>query len=488
MISKAPFSRAPFSDFLSDSNFLSNLSSKMSFSIFSVLRSAYPTWEALHAHLVSKEGGSLRVTVSGRYALISYDKEASNFALAHVPFCRSVVWDTEEHRPANIMPSKTQTGLPAGAPTDYVVEQFLDGVPLGAFFDKQTGYWRLHTRTVMDASNRYYSQTKTFANMAGDADFPALLPHLDKSVGYTFVLQHPENRIVVPIGVPKLVCVQTVRNAESGAFDLVAPSVAPVGVYAIGSSSSSSSRSTPSWDIGCLHNVSAPTWATACVFPKTESHSIPHFRGYMIKNPATGQQWKLVDPLYARVAALRGEGSRLDFRWMTLWTDGFLENYLHYYPEEADAANALVAQWVGLAQPVFDLYRQVFFARTRPLSSVPPKFRSLVSLLHNDYKQYRDATGNRLDLAFTEICLEHCDVKQMIHVLNWDVREAALRAGKPFVPATRPVKVWSDVRFHWDVWMAQIAAGKTVGTSMGRTTATYAPTATATATATATCN
>ena len=467
--------------------------------MFSTLRSAYPTWEALHAHLVSKEGGSLRISVDGRYALISYDKETSDFALAHVPFCRSVVWDTEEHRPANIMPPRTQTGLPAGAPTDYVVEQFLDGVPLGTFFDKQTGYWRLHTRTVMDASNRYYSQTKTFANMAGNADFPALLPHLDKAMGYTFVLQHPENRIVVPIGVPKLVCVQTVRITESGAFDLVAPSVAPVGVYAIGSSS----RTGP---MGCLHDSIPPTWDTACKFPETNSLSIPHFRGYMIKNPTTGQHWKLVDPLYARVAALRGEGSRLDFRWMTLWTDGFLEKYLFYYPEEADAANALVAEWVGLAKPVFDLYGQVFFARRRTLSSVPPKFRSLVSLLHDDYKQYRDATGNRLDLAFAEICLEHCDVKQMIHVLNWDVREAAKRAGQPFVPAARPVKVWSDVRFHWDVWMAQIAVGKTVGTSMGRTTATTAtaasssgpiatttatcapPVATATATAIATCN
>lgn len=451
-------------------SFLSNLLSKMSFPIFSALRSAYPTWEALHAHLVSKEGGSLRITGEGRYALLSYDKEASNFALTHVPFCRSVVWDRVEHRPVNIMPSRTQAGLPAGAPTDYVVEQLVDGVPIGAFFDEETKYWRLHTRTIMDASNRYYSQTKTFANMAGDADFPALLSRLDKTMGYTFVLQHPENRIVVPIGVPKLICVQAVRVTESGAFDLLPPPVAPVNVCAI--------------------NGSTPTWDTACLFPESHDHSIPYFRGYMIKNPATGQQWKFVDPLYARVAALRGEGSRLDFRWMTLWTDGMLKQYLYYYPEEADAAHALVAQWAGMAQPVFDLYRQVFFARTRTLSSVPPKFRSLVSLLHDDYKQYREATGNHLDLAFVEICLEHCDVKQMIHVLNWDVREAAQRTGKPFVPAARPVKVWSDVRFHWDLWMTQIEAAEAAKAAKAAKAAST-PTATATcgppiATATAT--
>ena len=454
---------------------ISNLSSEMSIPIFSNLRSAYPTWEALVTFLVSPAGGSLRISGEGRYALISYDKEASNFTLAHVPFCRSVVWDTEEHRPVNIMPTKTQTGLPAGAPTDYVVEELVDGVPIGAFFDQQTGYWRLHTRTVMDAGNRYYSQTKTFANMAGEAGFTDILPRLDTAAGYTFVLQHPENRIVVPIGLPKLVCVQTVRIAETGAFDLLAPTVAPVGVYAIGSRSSSSSST---WPMGCLHDSIPPTWDTACKFPETHSHSIPHFRGYMIKNPATGQQWKLVDPLYAHVTALRGEGSRLDFRWMTLWSDGFLDKYLFYYPEEADAANALVAQWVAMAVPVFDLYRQVFFERTRTLASVPPKFRSLVSLLHDDYKQYRAATGNRLNLAFVEICLEHCDVKQMIHVLNWDVREAAQRAGKPFVPAARPVKVWTDVRFHFDHWYTKMTARPT--TAPTATTATTATTAMAT--------
>jgi hypothetical protein len=428
------------------------------FPVFSTLRSAYPTWEALHAHLVSKEGGSLRVTVDGRYALISYDKEASNFALAHVPFCRSVVWDTVEHRPANIMPPKTQTSptdLATGVPADYVLEEHVDGVPIGVFFDKERSDWRIHTRTVLDASNRYYSQTKTFANLCGEADFPDVLPHLDKTEGVTFVLQHPENRIVVPIGIPKMICVHRVKVEADARFAVLRPQVRPVRVF----------ETLPA-DWSVLH-----------------PHTMPFFRGYLLKNTATGQQWKFVDPLYAHVAVLRGEGSRLDFRWMTLWQDGLLDAYLHYYPEEAVAARALVDEWIWMAPDVFEHYTQVFFARTKPLSAVPPKFRSLVSVLHEDYKQYREATGNLLNIAFVGICLEQCDVKQMIHVLNWDLREAAKRAGKPFVPATRPIKVWSDVRFHLDVWVARQRALAAARVGAPAVTATCAPPA-----STATCN
>ena len=51
------------------------------------------SWEELKSFLISEAGGLLRVVEprDSPYALVRYKNGVSNFTLAHVPWCRSVI-------------------------------------------------------------------------------------------------------------------------------------------------------------------------------------------------------------------------------------------------------------------------------------------------------------------------------------------------------------------------------------------------------------
>jgi len=406
-------------------------------SFFSNLISEFPFWASLKAHLTSV--AKLTVVENDRYAHIFYTED-SRMDLPFTHAFRSVVWDTARHLPVGVTPFKTTEGLPTG---HTVIEPFVDGVPMGVFWDEDRGSWRLFTRKVLDGGNRFYSQTKTFANMATEACLWTYLP-LEPTTpytSYTFMIQHPENRVVVPIGVAKAICVQIVTTQPNGSLVYQSPATA----YGV--------------------NPVAPA---AAFFPaRTPAILYPSTRGFVYKNTLTGQQWAAEDPFYTEVRALRGDSSRLDYHWMNLWAQGLLHHYLFYYPEEQEAANSVIREWQGIGQQLFQLYGDIFFRRTVAMADIPLKFKTVVPALgtnvffglHNLFKAHRTLTGARLTCEFVQGYLNTLDVPLRLHMLNWDLREAAHASGKSFVAASRPVRVWSDVRWHFDSWFKSITAG-----------------------------
>ena len=418
--------------------------SEMSF--FSNLISEFPFWASLKDHLTSV--ANLTVVEESRYAHIFYT-ETSRMDLPFTHAFRSVVWDMVRHLPVGVTPFKTTEGFPA-AGTHTVIEPFVDGVPLGVFWDEVRSSWRLFTRKVLDAGNRFYSQTKTFANMATEAGLWVHLP-LEPTTpytSYTFMIQHPENRVVVPIGVAKAVCVQIVTTQPNGSLVYQSPATA----YGV-----------------------APVAPAAAVFPtRTPATFYPSTRGFVYKNTITGQQWAAEDPFYTEVRALRGDSSRLDYHWMNLWAQGSLDYYLFYYPEEKEAAYSVIGEWQGIGHQLFQLYGDIFFRRTVAMGDIPLKFKTPVPALgtnvffglHNIFKAHRAVTGERLTYEFVQSYLNTLDVPLRLHMLNWDLREAAKATGKPFVPAARPVRVWSDVRWHLDSWIQSMTFNSSTGTPM----------------------
>jgi hypothetical protein len=382
-------------------------------SIFSNLIASFPTWDSLKSHLTE---ANLTLTDDGRYVLLSYN-EASNKALPYTHAFRSVVWDTVRHLPVGVTPFQTTEGP---VPCDFTaIEPMVDGVPIGVFWDQDRNEWRLFTRKVLDAGNRFYSQTKTFATMAEEAGLWTLLPLEPETpfTSYTFMLQHPENRVVVPVTTPHLVCVQVAVTQADGSIVYQSPAT--------------------------MGGVRTLTPAEVGFSPSEIT------RGFIFKNTTTGQQWAIENPLYTAIRGLRGDSSRLDFHWMTLYAQKRLEQYLAFYPEERVAAVAFISEWKALGQELFSLYGDIYFRRTARMDSIPAKFKARVASLgtnvffglHNAYNAHRQVSGERLTRDFVQFYLDGLDLPLRIHILNWGLRTAAQATGKSFVPSNRPAHV-----------------------------------------------
>jgi hypothetical protein len=386
--------------------------------VFSTLISSYPTWPALSAYLRSVEGGNLRVddrsTPENPFALIRYTKGLSNMSLPHVRAFRSVVWDTLENRPVSVTAFKSHDGesLPTDKSIgDYTLEYFLDGVMIGMFWDKYNNKWRIHTRSTLDAQCRYFSQTMSFNMMFAQAigdNRSAIESALNVNTSYTWILQHPDNRIVVPVKSARVYCVEAIRIENNG----------DVSISAI------PDRAYPAPKITLAGNSWVNLQETLADWNTRFGHTI---QGIVVKSGF--DRYKVRTPLYNAVRRRRGNSARRDYLWLTEWRSGTLPIYLSLYPEERTAANSTAARWKQATNEVYHWYVSVFKARDTPKQQIPPKYRPLVYGLHNLYMTTLKPAGKSLDWKTCLTFMNERDTAQMLFVINWDLRQTAKRLG-----------------------------------------------------------
>jgi len=394
------------------------LSIQMSLSTFSILSERYPTWGALATFLKSEEGGFLRIDDSAvekrPFALIRYVKGKSNLTLPHVRAFRSVVWDVTKNVPVSIAPLKSIDGesLPTTETTEgFTIEHFIDGVMICGFYDTYNSEWCFHTRSTLNAMCRYYSQTKTFLDMfkaAMSSVVPAdgtnvwetFLASLDKTTNYTWVLQHPENRIVVSVATPKAWCVQSLQMSD-GAIRHV--STGPFNV---------------------LLSVRANTWEQLReMLADAVSMKAHNVLGFVVKQD--DRRWKIRSPVYNQVRLMRGNSARRDFLWLSLWRSNTLPAYLSIYPEEITEANAIVNRWKHITSVVYHTYCDVFKVRSMAKNAIEPKYRPFVFGLHNLYINELKPQNKSVDWKTAMQYMNSRDTAQALYAINWEVRAAA---------------------------------------------------------------
>lgn len=333
---------------------------------FATLISVYPAADSLVAYLKSPEGGKLCVRdfrapgPSDPYVLIHYDKTVSDMSHINTKFFRSVVWNMVTNRPACVSPGR---GLPFSATplSGWVAEEFVDGVMINAFYDDE---WKLASRTQLGAGGNFYG-TRPFAELfAETCKVQGVdLETFDKTCCYSFVLNHPEERIVVPAlyGTPTLTLVETYRiDPVTGVVTAIAPDLP-----------------------GVKRPVVLPTLETlegVVTYVAARSAADRHsFQGVVLKS-ADGSRYKLRSTLYSHIRYIRGNQAKRPFQWLNLWTHSprTYQEYLEVYPEEAVGAQATVDSFKACTQAFHDLYVQVYKKHELPLGSAPQKYRKLL--------------------------------------------------------------------------------------------------------------
>jgi hypothetical protein len=379
-------------------------------SIFASLSNTYPTWGGLSSFLTSEAGGYLRVddhsTPEQPFALIRYVKGKSNFALPHVGAFRSVVWDVLKNIPVSIAPQKSETGesMPSTPSTEgFRIERFIDGVMICGFFDTYNNVWRFHTRSTLNANCRFYSQTKSFRQLFEMAvsttmSWSDFLASLDQTTQYTWVLQHPENRIVVNVTTPTVVCVQKQTYISDTLVAVTTPT---------------------KFDVS---QIMVASWSELSAKLQLENAHFKHnFQGYVIKN-GLSFRWKVRGEAYNRVRKMRGNSARRDYLWLGMWRSGTLRDYLAIYPEERGAANAIADRWKMISRTVYNLYTDVFKARSLQKGQIPPKYRPFVFGLHNLYINELKPQSKTVDWQTALQYMNARDTAQALYAINWEVR------------------------------------------------------------------
>lgn len=342
----------------------------------------------------SYENGSAKFNVTtyitknnNRYRIIRYDKESlCADIVSSVGLLRSIIVDSENHVSSFSPPkSFSQDSFINNNPekTDHIIAQeFVEGTMINVFWDKTSGLsgsWEFATRNTVGGEVSFYKtkkNAKTFREMFLEAaqNNNLELNRLNPAYCYSFVLQHPDNRIVVPFKTTQLYLVEVyeIINTADGTVNVI------------------------SHDINFVKNGGA--WDNASVkFPKIydswssyedlknefASMNSPYdILGVVIKNKTTLERCKLRNPVYEYVRHLRGNQPKVQYQYLNLRKDGKVGDFLKYYPENKKDFSYYRDKLHDFTFALYQNYISCYIKKEKPLKEFPDHFRTHMFHLH----------------------------------------------------------------------------------------------------------
>lgn len=257
-------------------------------------------------------------------------------------------------------------------------EEFIEGTMINIFFDKEKDDWEICTKSTVGGRNSFFrdgaiTYDKTFRYMflaaagEGNLDFDDLC----KEYCYSFVLQHPDNRIVTlfnQMSVYLIACykinnedytIQTIEREEVKKYF-----------------SNSNVKYPKEFDRDIIDSLSCEM-LTGVIDYNT--------MGIVVKHKESGDRMTIRNPNYEYVRKLKGNQPKLQYQYIVLRKEGNVSEYLKYFPEVGERFAEFRQQLHIYTQQLFNNYRLCYIKKTKPLIQYPQHFRTHMFTMHQEY-------------------------------------------------------------------------------------------------------
>jgi hypothetical protein len=262
-----------------------------------------------------------------------------------------------------------------------IAEEFIEGTMINVFWDSSiglSGAWEIATRNTVGAECSFYKSknSKTFRTMFLEAveNNYLNLNDLDKNMCYSFVLQHPENRIVVPFKEPQLYLVAIYIIDNSDQLNIM--------VHFIDKSMFLKQHPNTRVKIPIVYEWSNYTE----LINKYASMNTPYdILGVVIHNSKTGERTKIRNPVYEQVRQLRGNQPKLQYQYLSLRKEGRVSEFLKFYPEKKSEFSSFRDQLHLFTNTLYSNYIACYIKKEKPLLEFPEQYRTHMFNIHKQY-------------------------------------------------------------------------------------------------------
>lgn len=361
------------------------------------------------------------------FSIIKYDKEKCTPSHYYrVGFMRSMVIDRELGRIVCVGPNKS---IPVDEIEQYSskqdgdgdgihYEEFVDGVMINVFWDEPNNAWQYATRSNIGADIRFYLQSEgnlTFRAMFEEAlkEDSIDLNVLPKSYCYSFVLQHPLNRIVAPVEKPHAVLVEA-----HCITDMI------VTIYPHGSTDDDKELR----EIIDVHGIPIPkTYTYKNIREATDHHASRNTDfgcvGIILKNYRKGWRAKIRNPVYEEVKQLRGNSPKLQFLYLTLRHSGNVSKYLRFFKEHSDDFENYRNQVHNFTQNLYVNYVDCFIKKKAHVNTYPHQYKVCMTTLHTLYLDTLMPRGKHIHKGVVINFFNEMPPQRQMYLLNYNYRK-----------------------------------------------------------------
>jgi hypothetical protein len=364
------------------------------------------------------------------YKIISYNKNNLSSDLFNTyGLLRSVIMNSQNKvlcfSPPKSISAELFFNLYPNKTDSIIAEEFVEGTMINVFFDKnigENGSWQIATRNTVGADVSYYKNinSKTFEAMFFEAcqECNLFIQLLNPYFCYSFVLQHPNNRIVVPFKKPQLYLVEIYYIEQNETSVKVIPQ------------NNNSIKLHEYWGttkIKFPEKYSFESYSE--LIEKYASPNTPYnIMGVVIKN--NNIRCKIRNPIYEEVRHLKGNQPKLQYQYLTLRKLGKIPEFLKHYPENKNDLSLYRDQIHMFTNTLHKNYISCYVKKEKPLKEFSDQYRTHMFKIHqhyiNDLKPQNLYVSNTVVINYVNdlhpsllmYCLNYNMRKRMIDKIN----------------------------------------------------------------------
>jgi hypothetical protein len=315
------------------------------------------------------------------------------------------------------MPADKFMDLYSQPAENIIAEEFIEGTMINVFFDPSVNSWKISTRNTVDADVTFYKgPNKTFRTMFFEAceANKMSIESLNPKFCYSFVLQHPENRIVVPFSVPHLYLVEVYEIFHKDDKTVI---VAPQDINQV-RIGGYWSQTTIKFPIRYSFNHYSE------LIEKFASPNTPYdVMGIVVKNTFTHQRTKIRNPNYEEIRQLRGNQTKTQYQYLTLRKEGRLSEFLKYYPELKPEFSTYRDQVHMFTNTLHRNYISCYVKKEKPLGEFSSQYRTHMFKLHEKFLTELREQGLFITNTMVINYVNNLHPSLLMHCINYNFRK-----------------------------------------------------------------
>ena len=377
---------------------------------------------------------------NNEYAIIKYNKEnlkniddeelfnkVGNFRSVILRNNKVVVYSPSKSVPYNNFINKNNT-------TECWTEDFVDGTMINVFYDNINNSWELCTKSTVGGNIVFFNDLKNYQlfdnnnnnNNNNNITFRSMffescnlnnfdLNTLDKKYCYTFVMQHPFNRIVTPILTPVLYLIKmyyindlNLDNVEISEVNIETFYNEPPFIFM--NTNIKFINRYPITNFNDIENHFASENAPySCV-------------GCMIYNK-DGNRTKIRNINYENVRRLRGNQPKLQYNYLCLKQENKVKDFLQFYPEHNIIFNKFRIIVYKYTNDLYMNYINCFIKKEKPLKEYEFQYKTHMFKLHEKYKTELKPNQKSVDKKCVIDYVNSLHPSQQMFVINYTFKK-----------------------------------------------------------------
>lgn len=295
---------------------------------------------------------------------------------------------------------------------DCELQEYPEGTMINVFFNYLKDDWEIATKSNIGAKCTFNTE-KTFRTMFLEAmnnidgfEFD----NLNSSYSYSFVLQHPDNKIVVPLSETNLILCGVYGFNDFKFKNMLYDTSVNISDLLIGNPQIKT--------IQKLEKRENEIWDD--LYEKIKDSDDYKLMGYVVVNKKTGERTKIRNEDYEYVKKLKGNNLKLQYTYYNLRQHGNVKEYLKYYPEQSENLMLLRKNLHDFTKKLYDLYVSCFIKKDKLLKEYPFKFKQHMYNLHQLFLNNLRGTGKYITLYAVKTYVNTLPLPKLMFSMNYD--------------------------------------------------------------------